>query len=365
MNIDPGDYILRIKCTNNLGQWSQDEISLAIEIYPPWWATWWLKTLAILLIVTIVYFIYLFKVKSLKRQEKKLKAEVKVRTEEIVVQNEEIRFQKESIERKNQELVSAQELIDEKNKELLEANLNLEKIVESRTSELQVAYKKLFQTTKEYDQFVYRSAHDLKGPLARLKGICYLARRDYLNEDKLQYFDLMDKVSVEMETILDRLTRIHEINERDISRKEIYLKKFISDLVEECLQGNSGETINFILDIPNKMKYATDEFLFKILLKNLIDNAIQFKDPAINNQMVEISVKNKKGKLEILIRDNGRGINNLFVHQIFDMFVVASEDSKGFGLGLYESKMIVEKLDGQIKLLDSTQGNTQFLVRVG
>jgi len=44
-NLDPGSYILRVKATNSEGVWSPNELALPINIFPPWWATWWAYTL--------------------------------------------------------------------------------------------------------------------------------------------------------------------------------------------------------------------------------------------------------------------------------------------------------------------------------
>ena len=84
----------------------------------------------------------------------------------------------------------------------------------------------MFQTAREYDQFVYRSAHDLKGPIARLKGICYLAKLDVDSGVQHDYVQIMENTSIEMEEKLSRLMRVHDVNERKVNRQEIFLRKF-------------------------------------------------------------------------------------------------------------------------------------------
>jgi hypothetical protein len=55
-NLDPGEYTLRVKGSNNDGVWNEEGASLKIIIAPPWWKTWWAYALYVLLFMSLLYF---------------------------------------------------------------------------------------------------------------------------------------------------------------------------------------------------------------------------------------------------------------------------------------------------------------------
>jgi ligand-binding sensor domain-containing protein/two-component sensor histidine kinase len=69
-NLEPGNYILRIKGSNNDGIWNETGTKLSITILPPFWMTWWFRTLSVLLIIGIIATIIFIKINELLRVEK-------------------------------------------------------------------------------------------------------------------------------------------------------------------------------------------------------------------------------------------------------------------------------------------------------
>lgn len=73
-NLDPGNYIFKVKATNSDGLWNKKGTWLAVKINPPYWATWWFRTIIILALLSIGPFIYYRRVNALKK-EKRLQVE--------------------------------------------------------------------------------------------------------------------------------------------------------------------------------------------------------------------------------------------------------------------------------------------------
>jgi ligand-binding sensor domain-containing protein len=69
-DIDPGEYIFRVKGTNNHGIWNKTGASVLLIITPPWWATWWLRTLMIITILGIGYSIYRYRINKVREMER-------------------------------------------------------------------------------------------------------------------------------------------------------------------------------------------------------------------------------------------------------------------------------------------------------
>ncbi len=69
-NLDPGDYVLRVKGSNNDGIWNEQGMSVGITITPPYWKTWWFRVLATVLVATILFLMYRYRVNKLLEIER-------------------------------------------------------------------------------------------------------------------------------------------------------------------------------------------------------------------------------------------------------------------------------------------------------
>ncbi len=69
-NLDPGNYIFRVKGSNNHGLWNEQGISISIIITPPWWATWWFRIIMFLMFIGIGYSFYRYRVNKLLEMER-------------------------------------------------------------------------------------------------------------------------------------------------------------------------------------------------------------------------------------------------------------------------------------------------------
>jgi ligand-binding sensor domain-containing protein/class 3 adenylate cyclase len=94
-NVPHGEYTLRVIGSNEDGHWNKEGISMQIIILPPWWLTWWAKTLWVVLIAGSAITFYLVRVTTLERQKRNLEEKVVLRTAQVVQQKEEITREKE------------------------------------------------------------------------------------------------------------------------------------------------------------------------------------------------------------------------------------------------------------------------------
>jgi ligand-binding sensor domain-containing protein/serine phosphatase RsbU (regulator of sigma subunit) len=89
-NLDPGNYTLRIRGSNNAGVWNDAGVSLAITVTPPFWETWWFRTLSVLAVLGIGFVVYKIRVRSIENQREQLQVEVAQRTAELVETNQQL-----------------------------------------------------------------------------------------------------------------------------------------------------------------------------------------------------------------------------------------------------------------------------------
>jgi len=118
------------------------------------------------------------------------------------------------------------------------------------------------------------------------------------------------------------------------------------------------KNIDLILKLPEdeKVVKGSSNDLKQILL-NLIYNAIDvLREREVENPTIKVEVKYNK-HINIIVKDNGGGINPKIIDKIFEPFFTTKYKARGTGLGLYMSKMIVEKrFNGKIKARNTSRG---------
>lgn len=221
------------------------------------------------------------------------------------------------------------------------------------------AFTQLKASHRELDNFIYKASHDLRGPLARMQGIVNLGLMEAKEKLSRDYFAMLQITGTQLNNILSRLLMIYDINHHNLVWEKILLKKKIQAVLEELRNENDHFNIRFHFDIDESLSCEADMVLFGIIIRNMFDNALFFRDKK------EISVKIEAAKVyheKLLIRisDNGIGIPLSARDKVFDMFFHGSARSGGTGLGLYMAKKAVERLGGAIKLANGEPKNTTF-----
>jgi signal transduction histidine kinase len=246
-------------------------------------------------------------------------------------------------------------------------NQNLEYKVRKRTEELSISNKKLqlsekqlTETNKELETFIYRTSHDLKGPLASSKGLINLVLRSKVREEQDQYIKLIQASLDKLDNILITLYEVSVIRKGALVLKECNMQEMMQNMIKSFENYPNYEKIEF--SISNKMTrpFVTDEILSQTILRNIIENAVKYCRPSATQPYVSIEMKEEGGYNVINVSDNGAGIPAEHQEKIFDVFYRANTETKGSGMGLYIVKNAIDKLDGRIVLFRSApkEGST-------
>ncbi len=89
-NLDPGNYIFKVKAANEDGLWNETGASLSVTIEPSIWSSWWIKVLMAMGIIYVLYFIYKKKYAVVVKTQKQLENIIKEKSDEILKQKEKI-----------------------------------------------------------------------------------------------------------------------------------------------------------------------------------------------------------------------------------------------------------------------------------
>jgi ligand-binding sensor domain-containing protein/signal transduction histidine kinase len=302
-NLPDGSYIFKVRAQSKEGLWGIPA-TFSFHVLKPYWKTWWfLVLLSIALMASIVFIIRLRTIHLHRRQ--------------VVLKKQMDRLLTEVKERK---------IAEKKRKE---------------------SEKKLKQTNQELNTFIYRSSHDLKGPLASVIGLTSLARKEISEENALNYFSMISDCTMKLDNILEGLLEATMIKDWKVQSTLIDFE----EIIRKVLMSYEGETdqVRFIPQISVKSEFCSDAALLGSLIQYIVDNSVRYRRTGLETEIKILIVDHKNG-IMIRVTDNGIGISRNSVDKVFDMFYKASLLSKGRGLGLYLVKNSVEKLEGEVNL---------------
>ncbi|MEO1653692.1 MAG: HAMP domain-containing sensor histidine kinase, partial [Bacteroidota bacterium] len=230
--------------------------------------------------------------------------------------------------------------------------------LEEKFLDLEKHYK---ETEFELDTFLYKASHDLKGPLTTLDGICNVGSLDCKDEAAQEYFRLQKKVIHKMQLLLFRIVEIGDIRNHSVKRGEIKLFRLCKGVVRSMNRIEGFDKIKFEIAVDPKITLYSDVEMLEIAVDNVMKNAIQHANYSNKtNAEVRIWAEEQAQQYLINIKDNGEGIAPNLQERIFDMFFRGNNYFKGFGLGLYKSKIALRKLQGDIFLYKSDRNGSTF-----
>lgn len=262
----------------------------------------------------------------------------------------------------NSALSEAKRVIERQNKELTKTNEELDKRVREKTIDLVDANTMLQDVNEELDNYIYRTAHDIRGPLVTLKGICNVALMDVKDLLALDYLKRLDLTAEKLNAILTRLLTVSQINHVVLVPERINFNAIVQDVVRKFKQLPPRMRID--CKIADDVQLDSDPGLITIVIESLVSNSIKFYNTSDRiNPFVKIEVgKYDADYVMVSVEDNGIGIAPKDRNEVFHLFVRASERSENGGIGLYLAKLSAHKLGGEIFLLDTSENGTKFLV---
>lgn len=270
-----------------------------------------------------------------------------------------IEAQKENLEKKNMQLADAQVTIKNQNEVLKNINVDLDKKVRERTTELNRSNAELEKAVKDLDQFIYKTSHDLRGPIATMQGIINLGALDAIDDKSREYFNTLHKVSTNLNNVLYRLIEVHETYQKKPIIEYLDPKQEIVETANRVAQFTIEPDITIVTELQANGRWNSDKVLFNLIVENMLRNAILYRDRG--ESVIRVSTEYKNNHLMITFEDNGFGIQQGDEDKVFNIFFKGSPRPGGTGLEVYTSKIAVEKLGGSISLKKPAK-NTIFEV---
>jgi signal transduction histidine kinase/ligand-binding sensor domain-containing protein/DNA-binding response OmpR family regulator len=350
-NLDPGSYTFQVRAANKDGVWSDAAATLEVTVLPPYWKTWWFRTLCALVVIGCGYGIYRIRVDVLRRQKAMLEQQVSARTERIEQQNrllerqtEELREQERQVRRRTNELALANDALQENEERLYQAKQRAE------------------DATRQKSEFLANMSHEMRTPLAGVIGMLGFALRDGALREATR--DQIMRGQANAQSLLAIINDLLDFSKIEAGKLTIENIDFVLDeniahvvtLFEEQAGAHSvGFAVHLDPDLPRFV--VGDPTRLRQVLVNLVGNAFKFTESgtvAVRVERRPADQHDRAGRnmIRFSVEDTGIGIAPEALPRLFQKFEQADATTTrrygGTGLGLAICRQLVELMGGTI-----------------
>lgn len=239
--------------------------------------------------------------------------------------------------------------------EIRQLNATLERRVEERTTELEIA-------NRELDAFAYAVSHDLRAPLRAMSGFSQALVEDYgpqLQGEAFSYLQEICQSARHMGELIDALLHLSRVTRGEVQREQIDLSALSAGISDELSLQEPG--CQLVCSIEPGMSICADPRMIEMVMRNLLGNAWKYTGRAINPE-VRVYHEEQDGTVWFCVADNGAGFDMQFADRLFKPFqrLHRQDEFPGIGIGLTTVQRIIHRHGGRIKAQSEPGVGTTF-----
>ncbi len=211
--------------------------------------------------------------------------------------------------------------------------------------------------TEIKNDFINNMTHELKTPLSTISVASEVLMNLKVDDEKNRtnkYSTIIFNENQRMRKLVDQVLNVATIERGvlSIEKEEIDINNTIYQVVESFCFETCSKPINVDYKfIDGNIEVKADKLHIRNILNNLVDNAVKYSG---EQPKIQITTQKTDGYCKISVADNGKGIPKEALPKVFDKFYRVPSGNihnvKGFGLGLYYVKTMVESHNGKIKI---------------
>lgn len=285
------------------------------------------------------------------KQEAKAQKEVIDKLKHVI---ETLKFyelpEKEKLENADLDGLKLVEFIDNQTKEIIEINKQREKLL-----------NELAHQNQELSDYAHMVSHDLKSPLRSIDALTTWLKEDYndlLGDKGTQSINLIRNNVEKMDTLINGILDYSTISKNQTEFYDVDTNKLVEDILEIMIVPQHI-TIVKLAHLPI---VKGDKYRLQQLFQNLIDNAIKYNDKAEGR--IEINADEDDTFWKFSIKDNGKGIEEVYFDKIFKTFQKLENNPESSGIGLSIVKKIITLYDGKIWVESELNKGTTFFFTI-
>ena len=262
---------------------------------------------------------------------------------------EEVRSINEELERDNAARRQAEA-------EIARLNANLEQRVHERTAELEAA-------NKELEAFSYSVSHDLRGPLRHIDGFLGLLKgkiEPTLDEESRHYMATIADAALRMAALIDDLLSFSRTGRFEMNKSQVDLGELVREVIKEFEPEAQGRAV--VWRIGELPVLAGDRAMLRVVLVNLISNALKFTQPRARTEIGIGCQPSREGETVVFVRDNGVGFDMKYADKLFGVFerLHDVDEFEGTGIGLANVRRIIDRHGGTTWAEGKVDGGATF-----
>lgn len=217
---------------------------------------------------------------------------------------------------------------------------------------------------KAREDLILDVSHDLKNPLAAILGYSetLIKNRDLSEKEKLEYLNIINRNSHRANKLITDLFEfsLYDNSDYKINAVKTDISEFIRQTIANYIPEFDYKKFEYDFDIIENSYYVMmDEEKLSRAINNVLDNKVKYNQVG---SKIGIKTEIRDSNFYIILSDSGESIHEKYREKIFNPFVRVdkSRNSKtgGTGLGLSITKKILNKHNGDIKIIDSKVGTS-------
>ena len=217
------------------------------------------------------------------------------------------------------------------------------------------------------DDFISNMTHEFKTPISVVNVALEALEQPHVKEDakkSSQYIDMSRKELERLTAMVDRLMNISHLDENPVEMIPVDLSNLVDTIVGQfSFAANQRNQIINTTFPEAPINILGSKMKLEMLVSNLLDNAVKYSN---EGDIIDVNVEKRNKKVYLLVSDSGPGIPREYRDNIFEKFYRIPtkniHDVKGYGVGLYHVRNIVEQHGGTIRIEDNEPSGTRIIV---
>ncbi len=239
---------------------------------------------------------------------------------------------------------------------------NSEKSIQDSLITVSEQNDELIKRNDELDRFVYSVSHELRAPIATMRGLHFLINNEENQDEINKYLAMEEKCLFRLDEYIKDILNYYANNRLNLLIEGIDFNKKVTENLEKFefqIAHQGMEVDTSIQDIKN---FYSDSYRLNMIFNNILSNAVKYYDMNKLQKTIAITISGDEKNIEIRIKDNGIGIAKSELPNIFTMFHKSEITSSSSGLGMYIVKESTEKLEGTIKIQSEKREFTELII---